>query len=60
MVRFDQISDFKRQPTVGKPRPIRFPSGFPTPMGKQMSQPTKIRKLRFPSPDRIKRGVRTF
>jgi len=49
MVKFDSIKDLKRQP-VGK-KALKFPSGFPIPMGKQMSQG---KKLKFPSPKRAK------
>ena len=56
MVKFSHIAAMKRQPTGKAVRSVGFPSGFPIPMGKQMIQP--MRKLRFPSPERIKRGMR--
>ena len=60
MVKFSHIAELKRQPIVKKARTTMFPSGFPTPMGKQMAQPMKFRKLRFPSPGRTKKNARSF
>jgi len=51
MVKFDSIKDLKRQPTK---KALKFPSGFPVPMGKQMSQGGIKKKLKFPSPRRKK------
>ena len=53
MVKFDSIKDLKRQP-VGK-KALKFPSGFPVAMGKQMSQGGIKKKLKFPSPKRKKK-----
>ena len=51
MMKLDSIKDLKRQPA----KPLKFPSGFPVPMGKQMSQDGIKKKLKFPSPKRVKR-----
>jgi len=53
MVKFSNITDVKRQPVAKKP--LKFPSGFPVPMGQQMSQTGIKKKLKFPSPKRIKK-----
>ena len=54
MMKFDSIKDLKRQPVERKVKALQFPSGFPVPMGKQMSQSGIKKKLKFPSPKRVK------
>jgi hypothetical protein len=48
MVKFENISDLKKQPTMAR----KLQTAFPVPVQKQMAQFKRRHKVNFPKPDK--------